>query len=160
MANARTRAYCARVPLSPDIRVFRSPIQGYGVIARRDFAAGDLVSEVEGVLYREEELGDDRYCLWVEDGFYFDMVDQTRWINHSCDPNTEIEAELDGHGGAWARVFAARAISAGQELTYDYGFPEELAEPCTCQSANCRGFIVDKDELAELTARLSREASR
>jgi SET domain-containing protein len=85
------------------------------------------------------------------------MVDQTRWINHSCDPNTEIEAELDGNGGAWARVVATVPIRAGQEITYDYGFPEELAEPCSCRTAKCSGWIVDTEQLPDLLERVARE---
>jgi SET domain-containing protein len=138
------------VPIDPRIRVFRSPIHGYGVVARRNIEGGEVIAEVEGILYREEELIDDRYCLWVCDGFYFDMVDQTCWINHSCNPNSEIEADLDGAGGAWARVIASRPISAGEEITYDYAFPHELAEPCSCGSQMCRGWIVDADQLAEI----------
>jgi SET domain-containing protein len=145
------------VPIDPRIRVFRSPIHGYGVVARRDFARGELIADVDGILYREEDLEDDRYCLWICDGFYFDMIDQTCWINHSCDPNAEIEGELDGQGSAWARVVAARHIRAGEEISYDYAFPQELAERCTCGSPACRGYIVDSDELAVLTERLTRE---
>jgi uncharacterized protein len=147
------------VPLDSNIRVFRSSIHGYGVVALRDFRPGELVAEVEGVLYRGDEIEDDRYCLWVDEDFYLDMVDQTRWINHSCDPNAEIEAELDGRGGAWARVVAWRLIRAGEEITYDYGFPQELAEPCSCGAPKCLGWIVDSDELPELIRRLARETA-
>src|SRR5262249_34292635 len=70
-------AYCAAVPIDSKIRVFRSPIHGYGVIAVRDFEPGEVVADVEGVLYREEEIKDDTYCLWVDEDFYLDMVDQT-----------------------------------------------------------------------------------
>jgi uncharacterized protein len=147
------------VPIDSNIRVFRSPIHGYGVIAHRDFQTGEVVAEVEGVLYQEHEIDDDKYCLWVDEDFYLDMVDQTRWINHSCDPNTEIEAELDGKGGAWARVVAIRDIRAGEEITYDYGFPEELAEPCSCHTPRCAGWIVDRDELPKLIERVTSEAA-
>ena len=151
-------AYCAAVPLDSNIRVFRSSIHGYGVMALRDLQPGETVADVEGILYRGDEIEDDRYCLWVDDDFYFDMVDQTRWINHSCDPNAEIEAELDGRGGAWARVVAMRLIRAGEEITYDYGFPQELAEPCSCRVAKCIGWIVDSEELPALAERLARES--
>ena len=153
-------AYCAAVPFDQRIRVFRSPIHGYGVIAQRDFEPNEVLAEVEGVLYRETEIEDDTYCLWVDEDYYLDMVDQTRWINHSCDPNAEIEAELDGKGGAWARVVALRPIRAGEEITYDYGFPQELAEPCSCRTQSCKGWIVDADELGELVERISRENQR
>jgi SET domain-containing protein len=156
--TSRECAYCAAVPIDSKIRVFRSPIHGYGVVALRDFEPQELIADVEGVLYREDEIKDDKYCLWVDENFYLDMVDQTRWINHCCDPNSEIEAELDGQGGAWARVVALRPIRAGEEITYDYGFPHELAEPCSCGIDTCKGWIVDSDELPELVERLARDS--
>jgi hypothetical protein len=148
------------VPYAPGIRVFRSPIHGYGIRSINGFKAGETIADVEGVLYKEEELGDDRYCLWVDDGFYFDMVDQTRWINHACDPNAEIEAELGGNEGAWARVIALREIQPGEEITYHYGFPLDLAEPCTCGCKGCAGWIVDPDALPELLARTAVDRAR
>jgi SET domain-containing protein len=148
------------VPIDNRIRVIRSSIQGYGVVARRDLVRGEVIAEVDGMLYREEELEDDRYCLWIADGFYFDMVDQTCWINHSCDPNAEVEGELDGEGGAWARIVALRDIRAGEEISYDYAFPADLAEPCLCGSPKCRGFIVDADELGALNETLAQKPLR
>jgi len=142
------------MPRLPGLEVVRSPIHGYGVVARRDFAAGEVITSVDGVLYREKEILDDTYALWVDEGWYLDMVDQTRWVNHSCDPNTEIEAELDGRGGAWARLVALKDLRAGDELTYDYAFAAEFAEPCRCGAPTCRGWIVDADDLPRLGARL------
>ena len=129
-------------------------------MARRNLVRGEVIAEVDGILYREEELEDDRYCLWIADGFYFDMVDQTCWINHSCDPNAEVEAELDGQGSAWARIVALRDIPAGEEISYDYAFPAHLAEPCACGSPKCRGFIVDAEELAALNERPAEDPQR
>jgi SET domain-containing protein len=131
----------------PGLRVVRSRIDGYGVIATRDFAAGDLVAEVEGVLWREGDPVDDRYSLLMGDGLFLDMVDQTRWINHSCDPNAEVEVGCDAEGGAWAHIVAIRPVRAGEEISYDYAFAAEVAEPCRCGSRLCRGFIVDVDAL-------------
>lgn len=129
----------------PGLRVFASSIHGYGVRATRDFARGETIAEVEGVLWTDDDERDDRYSLWLGDDWFYDMVDQTRWINHSCDPNGEIEAGTEADG--WARIVAIKAIRAGDEITYDYGFSAELAEPCACGAHNCRGFIVDIDEL-------------
>lgn len=141
------------MPSIPGIRVVRSSIHGYGVLATRGFARGEVIAQVDGVLCTEAMLQDDRYALWIDDGIYMDMVDQTRWINHSCEPNAEIEADLDAHGGAWARVVAILPIKAGDEVTYDYAFPLELAEPCRCGVKTCRGWIVDPDELPRLALR-------
>jgi SET domain-containing protein len=148
------------MPASSGIRVIRSPIHGYGVVATRDFSKGDVIVEVDGVLWQEDDPVDDRYSLWIDDGVYLDMVDQTRWINHSCDPNGEIEAELDGQGGAWARVVALRPIQSGQEITYDYGFLAEQAEPCACGSPLCRGFIVDQEERHKLPKKRVKRGNR
>jgi SET domain-containing protein len=131
--------------------VIRSGIHGYGVVATRRFAAGEVVAEVDGVLWSGEEDRDDRYSLWLGDDWFFDMVDQTRWINHSCDPNTEVEADLDEAAGtAWARIVALRVIEPGEEIAYDYGFTADVAEPCACGAKGCRGFIVDEEELPRL----------
>jgi SET domain-containing protein len=131
----------------PGLRVVRSSIDGYGVIATRDFAEGEIIAEVEGVLWREGDPVDDRYSLLMGEGYFLDMVDQTRWINHSCDPNAEVEVGLTGERGPWAHIIAIRPIRAGEEINYDYAFAAEVAEPCRCGARDCRGYIVDVDDL-------------
>jgi hypothetical protein len=135
------------VPLLSDIRVVRSSIDGYGVVAMRDFAEGDVIADVDGIAWRDADNVDDRYSLWIEDGLYFDMVDQTRWINHSCEPNAEVDTGVTEDGAVWAKIVAQRAIAAGEEILYDYAFPAHLAEPCRCGSKSCRGMIIDEDAL-------------
>jgi SET domain-containing protein len=97
--------------------------------------------------------------LWLDDDHYFDMVDQTRWINHSCDPNSMVEATLDEKGNAWARIVAIRPIRPGEEISYHYAFAPKVAEPCTCGTAACGGWIVDPDLMPELMQRLSVESA-
>jgi uncharacterized protein len=146
-ANGGATRHAGRMPAIPGLRVVASPIHGYGVVATRDFAVGEVIADVECILWREEEDRDDRYSLWLGEGYFLDMVDQTRWINHSCDPNGEVEADFAADGQHWARIVAIRPIVAGDEITFDYAFTAELAEPCVCGSAKCRGFIVDEEEL-------------
>jgi SET domain-containing protein len=145
------------MPPVSGLRVVRSGIHGYGVVATRDFAPGELVAEVDGVLWNSEVPGDDRddrYSLWLRDDWYFDMVDQTRYINHSCEPNCEVDGDVGGDGSRpWARITAVRAIRAGEEITYHYGFTADQAEPCLCGLASCCGWIVDPDEHARLASR-------
>lgn len=117
------------------------------MIATRPFGAGEILAEVDGVAWREGDGVDDRYSLWVEEGLYFDMVDQTRWINHSCDPNATLDVGVSENGDVYARILARRPIAAGDELAYDYAFPAHLAEPCRCGSPLCRGQIIDEDAL-------------
>src|SRR6185436_16559641 len=106
------------MPPIPGLRVVRSKIHGYGVVSTRAFAEDEVIAEVDGVARRLEDLdNDDDYCLWVNDGLYFDMVDQTRWINHSCSPNAGVETEVDDQGNVSARIVAMRDIAVGEEIT-------------------------------------------
>jgi hypothetical protein len=141
----------------------KSSIHGYGGVATRSYKAGDIVCFGDGVLYRPDDDFDDTYSLILQPEdthghgvLFWDLVDQTRWFNHSCEPNTEVLGDYDPARGATIGVrawwVALRDIAAGEEITYDYGFAAEVAEPCGCGSAACRGVIVedDADELAKL----------
>jgi len=69
---------------------------------------------------------------WTIQGHGRDNV--ARYINHSCDPN--CESVQDGK-----RIFikALRHISAGTELTYDYGeeYTDEFIKPHGCKCRRC-----------------------
>ncbi len=147
------------MPLISGLRVVKSSIHGYGVFATRDYRAGDEIAEVEGVSLRPEQIENDEYCLWINDNMYLDMVDQTRWINHSCEPNAEIDGEEEPDGRVWATVIACRDIKAGEEVVYDYGFALIHAMPCRCSSPHCRGWIIDPEELPALQAKLAAQSS-
>lgn len=131
------------MPQLTGLRVVRSSIHGYGVVSTQPFYAGQVVVEVDGVTLPIEQVQDDEYCLWVTDDLYFDMVDQTRWINHSCSPNCAVRTDLDENGRVSARIVALRDIAPSEEITYDYEFAVEHAIPCHCQSPDCRGMIID-----------------
>ena len=64
-----------------------------------------------------------------------------RLINHSCDPNCEV----DGVGlKLW--IYAIKDIKKNDELTYDYGFSFDKDYkdfPCRCGAKKCVGFIVN-----------------
>jgi SET domain-containing protein len=62
-----------------------------------------------------------------------------RLINHSCAPNCRTETKRGR-----VLIIARREISAGEELTFDYGFPfaEWPLHPCRCGAARCVGYIV------------------
>jgi len=141
------------MPPVAGFRVVRSSIHGYGLVATRDFIEGDVITEVDGVMVTSDAFEradfDDRYLLWLDGNEYLDITDQTRWINHSCDPNVWIDGGVSG-GQPWARVIVLRPIRAGEELTYDYAYDWDAMEPCACGAAACKGWIVNKDELAQM----------
>jgi len=159
-------------PLS-GLRVVLSKIHGYGGVTTRPFKAGEIVCYGDGVLYTPDQEFDDTYCL-IMDGKHgetvlFDLADQTRWFNHACDPNTEVCSAWDHeHDQMTAWWIALRDIPVGEEITYDYGFAAEVAEPCYCGTPSCRGVIVDDDpavqaqlapHLAAMLKRTARAAS-
>src|SRR5690606_8587643 len=131
------------MPLMQGLSVVRSAIHGYGLVPTRPVRKGDIVVYGDGILYHEDDNFDDTYALIYSDDQdpdgeicrYLDLTCQTRWINHSCDPNTEVDTGIDpetGHNIAWWT--ALRDIDAGEELSYDYAFAGHLAEPCNCGS--------------------------
>lgn len=74
-----------------------------------------------------------------------------RLINHSCNPNCEAWIV-----GRKIFVHALRDIDAGEELTFDYGFDVDCYEdhPCRCGADQCKGYIVSREQWAELDRRL------
>jgi len=152
------------MPLLDGLRVVFSKIHGYGVVTTRPFKAGELICYGDGVLYLEDAEFDDTYALVVPgedsgkgDLLFWDLACQTRWFNHSCDPNAEVKSKWD-HAEDTLKAWwmATRDIPVGEEITYDYAFIAEVAEPCHCGAATCRGLIVDEDpeNLAKLPEHL------
>jgi SET domain len=145
------------MPLLDGLRVVHSKIHGYGVVTTRRFTKGEVVCYGDGVLYRADADFDDTYALILdgEDGnvLFWDLACQTRWFNHSCEPNTEVCSKWD-HAENTMRAWwvARRDIEVGEEILYDYAFAAEVAEVCHCGEPTCRGLIVDDDpeELAKL----------
>lgn len=152
------------MPLLDGLRVVHSKIHGYGGIATKPFKKGDIVVHGDGVLYLEDDEFDDTYALILDgddsgkgETLFWDLACQTRWFNHSCEPNTEVCSKWDKEADtlrAW--WVALRDIEVGEEILYDYAFTAEVAEVCHCGAKTCRGLIVDDDpeNLAKLPASL------
>ena len=150
------------------LKVVRSSIHGYGLVTTRPFSTGEILLYGDGVLYREDDDFDDQYSLILpgyelgpdgEEGppLFWDLACQSRWINHSCEPNCEVDSRWEADTRqvvAW--WVATRDIPAGEELTYDYSFAAQVAEPCNCKTPSCRGLIIDPDEIPNVSAALRR----
>ncbi len=127
-------------------------IAGYGIVATRDIAPGEVVfcgegrpqrivtrRHVERTWSAEDRATFDRYAYPLsEEVFVLWDRDPSEWApqNHSCDPNTRFDG-LD--------VVAVRAIAAGEELTLDYAqFLDASAEAfeCRCGASTCRGRVA------------------
>jgi hypothetical protein len=133
-------------PLASRVMVASTSI-GRGVFARRRLSAGLIVGEIRGqVLDGHPE--DAQYCMELGSGRILEPVSPFRFLNHSCDPNCELFYWEDDPGQEdrlWLQTI--RPINAGEQLLIDYCWPADAAIPCRCGAANCRGWIVDPEEL-------------
>lgn len=110
-----------------------SPIHGSGIFTNVDIAegseilliSGEVISEEECI--RREEKGN-VYIFWNENN-YIDTTntEKIKFINHNCDFNCDV---LDGEKNT-LKLVAYKNISAGEELTIDYGY-EEIYKECRC----------------------------
>jgi SET domain-containing protein len=130
------------------------------VYATRPIAGGERIIEYTGerlsfreadARYPDDEESDRHHTfLFAVDGRTAidgnEGGNDARFINHSCEPNCEVEIE-----GKRVFVDALRAIAAGEELTYDYWYLTDerytLADlqriyPCRCGAASCRGTLA------------------
>lgn len=146
----------------PKLVVKKSGIHGTGVFAAEPIKEGQKIIEYKGEKILGQE-GDRRseiddkltYIFVLNDKYDIDGSvngNESRLINHSCNPNTYVDI-FDGH--IW--IIADRNIERGEELTYDYKFDADELELCFCGSIKCRGYINDPD--GEITKKLILAAS-
>jgi SET domain-containing protein len=146
-------------PASKLVRVGRSKIHGKGVFARKPIRKGTRIIEYTGKripwkLAQELPPHDPEnpyhtFFFSLENGTVIDAGkggNESRWINHSCDPNCETR---DYRGGI--HIFALRNLKQGEELFYDYNLEpadrrtkklEQLFR-CDCGSLKCRGTMLE-----------------
>jgi uncharacterized protein len=116
-----------------------SPIHGRGVFATRRIEAGEVVIDGCREVLSDEEVkslpAEERDFLSVMDGHHILMTPPSRFVNHSCQPNTR---------GTERHDVAIRVIEAGEEVTVDYGAEQVpgLRMTCNCKAPTCRGLIV------------------
>lgn len=148
-------------PLPPWVRYGRSSIHGRGLYARTSIPKGTRVIEYVGerITKAESDRRDEVRCARRERGgdgcvYIFELNarhdldgdvtwNPARLINHSCAPNCEPQGI---RGRIW--IVALRAIAAGEEITYDYGFDHEnwRDHPCRCGADDCFGYIVKRSQ--------------
>jgi len=80
----------------------------------------------------------------------FEFGNEARFINHSCDPNTQVmnvanELEINSYHHLY--IYASRKIKKGEEITIDYKwdqYPLDIQDdiPCMCGTHKCRGWLM------------------
>ncbi len=133
-------------------RVKKSNIDKRGLYASKNIKAGDKIIEYIGRLISKKEAETNSKFDNKKDIYLFninekwDLDGDYRWnaarlINHSCNPNCEVEGKKLK---LW--IVAIKDIKKDEELSYDYGFSyskEDLKNfVCRCGSKKCCGYIV------------------
>ena len=76
------------------------------------------------------------------------LRNHARFINHSCDPNCEVEIT---NNEIW--ISAIKNIKKDTELTYNYGyhFDSDFEQHiCKCGTKKCVGYILSDDDWPKL----------
>ncbi len=118
-----------------DIEVGKSKLSGRGLFARRSFSKGEVVLrwDTSHKIPRTQvdfvEAAEQHYLNPYDEKFYILLSEPERYVNHSCDNNTEVVNFCD---------VAIRDIASGEEITSDYrSGGVEIDFECACGSATC-----------------------
>ena len=159
----------------PPYRTRRSRIHGTGAFATRPIRKGQRIDEYVGEHISHDEA-DRRHSQKEENDshtFLFTLdrktvVDATdggndsRFINHSCEPNCEVTIE-DGR----IFIYALNALKAGDELLYDYNIGRSSEDPenqeqifaCRCGAKTCRGTMLEPKKQARARAAAAKKSA-
>ena len=133
-------------------KIKKSKIDNRGLYAAKDIKKDAKIIEYKGKIITVKEtetnpkFDNDKAIYLFNLNKKYDLdgdfkYNTARLINHSCDPNCEV----DGVGlKLW--IYAIKDIKKNDELTYDYGFSFDKDYkdfPCRCGAQKCVGFIVN-----------------
>ncbi len=125
MAKAKVRAPRNTQKDKPALYRIGRARTGLGLFATADIPSGKLLVEYTGTRIPTREAREidrrraNKYLFEIDNRWTIDGKARTniaRYVNHSCDPNTEAESN---RGRMMFRT--VRKIAAGEEITLDYG---------------------------------------
>tara|TARA_A100001015_G_C14894697_1_gene673916 strand:+ start:345 stop:842 length:498 start_codon:yes stop_codon:yes gene_type:complete len=145
-------------------KVKYSKVHGRGIFAKKNISkntkiiqyVGDKITKSEGDRrsskriknYLNSSVTGSVYIFELNSRYDIDGFvkwNKAKYINHSCEPNCEVDI-IDNE--IW--ISSIKKIKAGEELTYDYGYSFDKDDykdhVCKCGSKNCIGFIISSDE--------------
>ncbi len=145
-------------------KVRNSKIHGTGIFATKDIkkntriieyvgekitrSEGDKRSEKRIKKYLDSKTTGSVYIFELNKKYDIDgspLYNKARYINHSCEPNCEVDINDDR---IW--ISSIKNIKKGTELSYDYGYEFDKDDYkdhiCKCGSNKCIGFIISSDQ--------------
>ena len=132
-------------------KIKKSNIDSKGLYAAKNIKAGRKIINYKGKIITAKETEKNKkfdndkaiYLFNLNNKYDLDgdfEYNTARLINHSCNPNCEVEGK-----GLKLWIFALRDIKKEEELSYDYGFGYDKDYKqfvCRCGAKNCVGYIV------------------
>jgi SET domain-containing protein len=129
----------------------KSNIDKKGLFAIKNIKKGTRIIEYKGKIITKNETeknskfdnDKDIYLFNLNSRYDLDgdyVWNTARLINHSCNPNCEVEGK-----GLKLWITSIKDIKKNEELSYDYGFgydKDYKQFPCKCAAKNCCGYIV------------------
>tara|TARA_B100000965_G_scaffold395891_1_gene410057 strand:+ start:1791 stop:2282 length:492 start_codon:yes stop_codon:yes gene_type:complete len=148
-------------------KVKKSKVHGSGVFATKDIpknkkiiqyigekvkrAEGDRRSEKRLKKFLNSSIDGSVYIFELNNKYDIDgnfKYNKARYINHSCNPNCEVDIVNDE---IW--ISSIKKIKKNEELCYDYGFEFDKEDYkdhiCKCGDKNCIGFIISSEDWPE-----------
>lgn len=155
--NCTNKTIQTSIPHSFEVFITRD--KGWGVRANAYIESGSFIIQYVGDVISEHEFKNrlntqyssdvHHYGIYLEAGFVVDardMGNESRFVNHSCWPNCEIQKWIV-KGLPCVAIFSLRSISPGEELTIDYKFQsynDLERKTCKCNATNCSGIFGKK----------------
>ena len=136
-------------------KVKKSNIDKRGLYAKKNIKVGTKIIEYVGKLITKKQTeknpkfdnSKDIYLFNINSKYDLDgdyHWNTARLINHSCNPNCEVERK-----GVRLWIIALKEIKKEEELSYDYGFSYCKSDLgnfiCKCGKINCCGYIVREE---------------
>jgi SET domain-containing protein len=100
---------------------------------------GEIINKTQFNIRRASNKNSDKYVIKLRQ-WYIDAItygNESRFINHSCDPNCEAKVIQVGKK-LRVGIYALKTIHASQFLSIDYGW-KKSNEVCRCGSHKCTG---------------------
>jgi SET domain-containing protein len=125
--------------------VKNSKIHGKGIFTKENIPKNQLIMVIKGEVIsgkecERREIEENNVYIFWNGRYYIDTINtqKIKYINHDCDPNCEV-LDRDRHS---LKLVSRRDISAGEEITMDYGY-DEIYENCSCHT--CRTIEIQSD---------------
>tara|TARA_Y100001936_G_C15601864_1_gene422163 strand:+ start:72 stop:542 length:471 start_codon:yes stop_codon:yes gene_type:complete len=147
-------------------KIKKSNIDNKGLCASKNIKAETRIIQYVGKLISKKETEknpkfDNEKAIYLFNvNKRYDLDGNFKWnvarlINHSCNPNCEVEGK-----GLELWITSIKDIKKGEELTYDYGFSfdsDYKQFPCKCKSKNCVGYIVREGSRWRINKKFKKE---